>query len=464
MTGKIEALLPVGVRPRQLLVRTLLLGMLLCLRRGRPAHLTRVHEALVSLSDHERLRLGIVAEWKHGSHQLTYRQIERTYSLVRDALAREEPNGTPSAILSEVSDALLEASVPEDSKHDSTALAIDWTDVESYSRPPSKDDSDCADKEASWGHRSGDAPGQRDDLFFGYFLSVATIVKEEDGEAVPELARRMSFTTCARDPVPEFIPVMQRLHASGVVIGDVLADSGYAHRVAENFALPLRALGARLVLDLHPHDRGPKGTFAGAIAANGNLYCPKTPDTLLQLSPIARDASPDKIAAHDRMMAELARHKLGRITIDDDDGYHRVMCPAAMGKLRCPLRPDSMTSSHEQPEVLVPPEHPPACCTQVTVTVPAEVNAKTRQKHDYPSKAHRVSYARRTGSERTFSTVKDSATNDIARGWCRLMGVAAITLFLACLFVVRNQRILDAFEARRADDERRLAAGLPPRT
>ena len=40
------------------------------------------------------------------------------------------------------------------------------------------------------------------------------------------------------------------------------------------------------------------------------------------------------------------------------------------------------------------------------------------QKHDYPSAAHRRSYARRTGAERGFATAKDPATNDIARGWC----------------------------------------------
>ncbi|MQA92913.1 MAG: hypothetical protein GEU90_22265 [Gemmatimonas sp.] len=134
-----------------------------------------------------------------------------------------------------------------------------------------------------------------------------------------------------------------------------------------------------------------------------------------------------------------------------------------MGKLRCPLRPESMTASHARPEILAPPEHPPTCCTQETVTVPPAVNAKTRQKHDYPSQAHRSSYARRTGAERAFSTVKDPATNDIARGWCRIMGLTPITLFVACLFVVRNQR-LDAFERRCADDVRRRAAGLPPRT
>ncbi len=54
------------------------------------------------------------------------------------------------------------------------------------------------------------------------------------------------------------------------------------------------------------------------------------------------------------------------------------------------------------------------------LTVPAAVAAKTRQKHDYPSREHRISYARRTGSERTVSTIKDPATTGIARGWCRL--------------------------------------------
>jgi hypothetical protein len=93
--------------------------------------------------------------------------------------------------------------------------------------------------------------------------------------------------------------------------------------------------------------------------------------------------------------AILARYKLGRLTSDDQDGYHRVACPAAMSKIRCPLRPTSMTLDRDRPEILHPPEHPQACCAQQTITVPAEVNAKTRQKHDYPSAAWRRSYTRR---------------------------------------------------------------------
>ena len=140
------------------------------------------------------------------------------------------------------------------------------------------------------------------------------------------------------------------------------------------------------------------------------------------------------------------------------------MCPAAMGKTRCPLRPDSMTLDRNRPQILTPPEHPPACCTQQTITVPPEVAAKTRQKHDYPSAAHRKSYARRTGAERTFSTAKDPASNNITRGWTRLMGLAPLMLWLSCLLAVRNQRILTAWTIRQTDDARRAAAGLPPRT
>ena len=113
----------------------------------------------------------------------------------------------------------------------------------------------------------------------------------------------------------------------------------------------------------------------------------RPPRALLELGPLARDATPDQAARHDRKTAELARYKLGRITADDADGYHRVACPAAMGKIRCPLRPASMTLDRDRPEILTPPEHPPACCTQQTITVPPDVAAKTRQKHDYPSAA-----------------------------------------------------------------------------
>lgn len=66
----LEALLPIGVRPRQLSVRTMLVGIHLALSDGRPAHLSRVHNALVRLDLEDRRRLGVVVEWKNGPHLL----------------------------------------------------------------------------------------------------------------------------------------------------------------------------------------------------------------------------------------------------------------------------------------------------------------------------------------------------------------------------------------------------------
>jgi hypothetical protein len=290
------------------------------------------------------------------------------------------------------------------------------------------------------------------------------MVPDEQGPPVPELARRTTLSSCRRDPVPAFTPVLTAMPAAGVPLGDMLADSGYSHRVPANWAVPLRAAGAALVQDLHPRDRGPRGTHQGAVIANGNLYCPQTPRTLLELGPMSRSATKERAADHDTKTAEAARYKLGRLTAGDEDGYHRVQCPAAAGKIRCPLQPPSMTLSRDRPEILDPPEHPRACCAQKTITVPPDVLAKTAQNYDYPSAAWRHSYARRSGAERGFATAKDPASNDIARGWCRLTGLAPLMLFTTVLLAVRNQRVLSAWNSRQEENTRRAAKGLPQKT
>jgi hypothetical protein len=461
---RIEALLPIGVRHRQLRVRTLLAAMMLSQADCRPAHLTRVRDALIALPEPEQRRLGVIEDWKDGPHLLTYRQTERTFALIAGALGGDHPGGLPSAGLQRLCDDLLEASVPEQFKDASRSLAVDWTDLESFSRPPPHGTSDCADPQASWGHRKNNLLRSQDELFYGYYLSAAVMMPEENGPPVPELARRATLSSCRHDPVRAFAPVLTAMPGQGIPLGDILDDSGYAHRDASAWAIPLRAGGAALVQDLHPHDRGPKGTHHGAIIANGNLYCPQTPRPLLELGPLARTVTTGQAADHDRQTAELARYKLGRLTSDDQDGYHRVQCPAAAGKIRCPLRPPSMTLDRDRPQILQPPEHPQACCAQQTITVPPDVLAKTAQKHDYPSAAWRRSYSRRTGAERGFATAKDPATNDISRGWCRLMGLTPLTLCITTLLIARNQRILAAWNTRQEENQRRAAAGLPPRT
>ena len=234
---QIEAMLPIGVRPRQLRVRTLLAGMCLTQADGRPAHLTRVHQALTSLPEDDQQRLGVIADWKRGPHQLTYRQTERTFGLVTAALGKDAPSGLPSPALQAVCGDLLEASVPEEFKDASSSLAVDWTDLDSFSRPPPARGGPCADPEAWWGHRKNNLLRSQDELFYGYYLSAAIMMPGENGPPVPEFARRATVSSCRHDPARALAPVLTAMPAAGTSLGDILADSGYAYRDADAWAI-----------------------------------------------------------------------------------------------------------------------------------------------------------------------------------------------------------------------------------
>ena len=400
------------MRPRQLSVRTLLAGMCLAQADHRPAHLTRVHQALTSLPRGRpaaaRRDRGLEARPAPADLPADRVHLRPGRGRARQGRAR---TGCPPARCRAVCDGLLEASVPEELKDASRSLAVDWTDLESFSRPPPHGTSDCADPEASWGHRKNNLLRSQDELFYGYYLSAGVMMPEENGPAVPELARRAALSSCRHDPVRAFAPVLTAMPGQGIPLGDILDDSGYAHRDAGAWAIPLRAAGAQLVQDLHPHDRGPKGTHDGAIISNGNLYCPQTPRPLLELGPLARTATKEQAADHDRKTSELARYKLGRLTADDPDGYHRVQCPAAMGKIRCPLRPASMTAgpgparrSCSPRNIPRPAAHSRPSPSRRTCSPRPRRNTTTRPR---PGAAPT---ARRTGAERGFATAKDPAS------------------------------------------------------
>jgi len=98
----------------------------------------------------------------------------------------------------------------------------------------------------------------------------------------------------------------------------------------------------------------------------------------------------------------------------------------------------------------------------MTVTVEDSVSAKTRQKHDYATKAHHQSYNRRTGSERSVSWMEDAATIGMRRGSCAMFGLAKNVLVYALAVVVHNARLHLAYEDSEAEEERRQTMGLAP--
>ncbi|MGE5288455.1 MAG: hypothetical protein ACM3ML_14910, partial [Micromonosporaceae bacterium] len=350
----IEGLLPSAARHRELRIQTLLLGMQLALADDRPAHLTRVHQALTALPEADRVRPGILEERKTGPHQLTYRQAEHTFSVAVPALSKDEPDGAPSPELATVCDDLLETTIASQHKDASAPLAADWADVESWSRPPRHGATECADPEAAWGHRNTNLPGPKGEMFFGYYLPAAVTVADKNGPPVPELARRITVAGCDHDPVRQHAALLLRMAGDGTPPGDIIDDSGYAHRDAQARAVPLRNPGAQLAQDLHPSDRGPKGTHDGAVIVNVNLHRPQTPRTPLELSPLPPGTAPDTLASHDQ---QAARRRAG---------CRRRPQPAGRR-----TRPAQARPAHRRRRRRLPPRHLPRNRRQDPLPAPA---------------------------------------------------------------------------------------------
>ena len=449
-----EALLPIGARHRQLKVRTLLAGMMLTQADRRPACLTKVHRALIALPGPGQARPGVTGDRQHGPHQLTYRQVERTFGLAVKALGKDKPAGAPSDVLASVLDDLLEASIPAQHKDASTALAADWTDMETF-RPPRRGTSQVRRPRSLMGapHQQPARPPGRDVLRFlptgghhgprGNRPAGPGAGPPDDPHLLPPRpsprpGRRPDPHAPGRHP-PRRHPGRLRLRPPRRHCLGHPAPPG--RRPADPGPAPKRPRAPRHPPGRHHRQRQPTPPRQNRC---------RNPDP----SP---HRHPPQVTTHDQQAAELSRHKLGRISADGPTATTASCAPQPRARSAAP--PAKLDDTAPRPPGDPHPARAPASLLHPqTITVPPEVAAKTRQKHDYPSPQHRRSYARRTAAERTFSTIKDPATTSVARGWCRLMGVTPLALWLACLLTVRNQRILSAWDARQEQNTHQAAA------
>ena len=250
---RIEAMLPIGVRPRQLSVPTLLTGMCLVQADGRPAApdpgapgAAGADRGRAAAAGRDRglearpARADLPADRAHfrPGHRGPRQGPARRAALPGAAGGLRRPATTCSKPVSRTSSRTPAPRWP-------------WTGrtwSPSPGPPPAKG-GDCADPEASRGHRKNNLLRSQDELFFGYYLPAGIMMPDENSPAIPELARRATASSCRHDPVRVLVPVLTAMPAAGIPLGDVLADSGYAHRDADARALPLRAAGAQLVQD-----------------------------------------------------------------------------------------------------------------------------------------------------------------------------------------------------------------------
>ena len=209
-------------------------------------------------------------------------------------------------------------------------------------------------------------------------------------------------------------------------------------------------LGIDPVADLHANQYGPRGTHAGSRIVAGTPHCPAMPaafDTIQR---------PDRLVqtpALDTFTADIDRREqwaLRRIAGPDRDGKERYECPARAGKLRCPLQPGSLALPLATPTVLTPPDPDtaPTCCTQRTITVPGDVDAKARQRHYWGSPNWIKAFNRRSRVEGWFGNLKNDNAEALGRGAFRVMGICKTSIMVAVFAAATNLRLMRAWARR----------------
>jgi hypothetical protein len=447
-------------RPRQLTVRALLVGMKLAVDTAKTACLSDVHAVLTDgLGPSAQRDLGIL-DPKTGA-TVSVHQVRRLLSAIHakldpsPATARgltPEELAERGASLQAILDMMLAATMPVSAEH-SGGYAVDGTGTWSWAKGRAKTNR-SPDPDAAWGvktHKTG-----RTESYFGYELHAVVRVGRlgADGSDTPCLAERIAVVPASSSPTRPVLDALARMIRGGTAVADVVADRGYTYK--NDWAPGLHALGIDPVADLHANQYGPRGTHAGARIIAGTPHCPAMPATF---DTIHRPERLVQTPALDTFTADIERREqwsLRRVAGPDRDGKERYECPARAGKLRCPLQPGSLALPLATPTVLTPPDPDtaPTCCSQRTITVPGEVDAKARQRHYWGSPNWVKAFNRRSRVEGWFGNLKNDNTEALGRGAFRVMGMCKTSIMVAIFAAATNLRLLRAWARRtRGNDD-----------
>jgi len=481
---------PTG-RKRTIPLRSLLVALLLLASLDRPLHLkaaTRLLFCDLPSSWRQRLGTGAPADTRkcflaryrcvrylfHRMLAVIDPSLEQKNAIVSDEVAeRSRRSLTPAEIaereerLAEVLASLLDSSVAICSAEELAgfdgSVGLDATPVPLYSRGPSKIAATTAsDPDGGWYVREGDhrqttGPGGKRLRKVAWALEATIVVMGRPaGRApvYPNLVLGVSLAKPGVDPGGAGVALLASLRRRGYPAGRLAADRGYTQALAENFALPAKALGYRVVMDYKAADLGVQANSGGALLVDGSFYCPAMPAALIAATADHRSGTIDDKTKEQRIAARTA-WRLSRKQAPDKDGYERFSCPAIghRPKLCCPLRDEDAALG--QIPVLSPPASPPKLCTQSAVTIAADIGARFRQDLAFGSKDWHETYgAYRNTIEGLNGFMKDTAHEALANpDRRRVRGIAAQSIFVALLAMAANIRKIAGHRANLADGQ-----------
>jgi len=420
-------------------VRTLLVALLLLSQSG-SMHLIRVPGMLNGLDAPTRKRLGV-----ERSGGITRRQVERLYNLIADAL-----EGSKHAHFDAFCDLLLQATV-DPACAETSSIAIDGTSVDSWGRRRRRVDAAgqvswvSSDPDAQWRRKSKDNPWKRP--VFGFDLTVAVTVPEVDGPDVPLAAKAMRFRGANRGNVAMGRAVVKEVARQQGVLGDVIADREYTSTLdGRDFVLPVRALGGEPVFELTQLQLGARGTSHGAVMIDGHPFSPSVPPALQLLTPPPPGAPWADVQAYQQKIAMREKYALVPHGSRKANGSQVYQCPAAAGKLFCPLMPSSTPGAF--PAALAPATALAGSVCSKKFTTFQATDAPLSQRDLFGSARWFSSMSRRSRVEGFFGNVKNEACENLRRGTIRVRGLVKTGILVAFAVASTNLRLADAFSKR----------------
>ncbi|WP_406731496.1 hypothetical protein [Streptomyces sp. NBC_01794] len=505
-------------RPRNLSLRTLLIGLHLCTQiHGGRVVLERVTDILFfGISSEARESLGIPDYPDHDQgFEAGYAVVRRLFHAMRKAMdpsplpankrlsrenaARLTAAADPEALaerehrLALFTEFLLDASVRplKDllAELSDGSLAVDATPIRTFAKGRKTNGPELAtDPDAGWYVREGDhrdpdaAPaadavrpptkrgkkskpakkgrkGKKASLkkkakyLFGYDAALAVtrdarydeILLDDNTpnpDVLPALVLGVSLDKPGCRPGYNGLKVLSRLRQRGYKPGYVAGDLAYNNSEPDEWQLPVRALGYKPVYDYRINQLGKQAETQGAILVEGTWYCPSMPEPLIDAT---KDLCAERIDRETwiRLIAARKSYRLMPKENEDPEGHQRMMCPAAAGKVQCPIKSRSMGRGIHLP--LVDPEPspagPPKVCRQRSITLAPAEGAKHWQALEYGDQEWQKVYFRLRNSVEGYNYAKNPLAEAIeASGSRRIGGIAAQTILLVFQLAHANRR------------------------
>lgn len=354
---------------------------------------------------------------------------------------------------------------------DATPLLATWRGSRNLSKRVS------SEPDAGWYVRKGDhrgtddGKGRKDKIKWAYEATLVTMASPKRSDhSFPKLLVGMSLGRPGVEPRERARAAMANLASADVPRGYAVGDKLYMPQsTPEDWQVPMRQLGYRLIGDKVRRETGVQGNYGGAKLVDGNWYCPAMPEALatatsdLDHGLISKETFKER---RSRRAAYLLREKEG----PGPGGSVRYKCPALGpgATCQCPLRAREVNPAKgHQAKILDVPQEPREICTQGSLSIPVTAAPKyAQQGPQWGTKAWKRAYrSPRQTIESHNKFLKDSSGMQLGDHSRRLVrGFAAQALITAFAVVAENVRALKSFllRVRKAGADDPIPPQVPP--